>query len=288
MKRFENIYLVGSGRVAGECLKELHGRKVDVTYIEDTSERFSFTRKLCERCGIGVFRMDKRELKEFLLAADKETLIFSVHNSYLFPSEVVEKENLTILNLHIAYLPKYRGMNAATWAIFYGEPDTGATWHEVGSGIDNGRIIVQRKVPVLEDETAMQLMVRCFQAGIELFRENLDAFLEKSYRAFLPAEGDTKLYLAKELPNDGILDLDWGFDKAYAFLRSMDYSGTNLMPLPKIGYEGKLYEIAKYKKEKAGFDGDIGEKIDGPAKGEMYEDILKLKWGGVYLGLLAA
>lgn len=275
MEKFKRVYLVGNGRVADDCLKELSNRKVKVTYIEVFPEKFSFTKKLCERCGIDFRHIEKKEFKDFLMKIDEETLIISAHNSYIFPKDVVEKRNITIINLHIAYLPKYRGMNPPTWAIYNGESYAGATWHEVGSGIDDGGIIIQKKVPVLEDDTAMKLMLRCFQEGINLFKENLDSFLEKSYHVTLPEEPNTKLYLSRELPNDGFIDLKWGFEKTYAFLRSMDYSGANLMPLPKIEFNGKIFNITRYQKE-------VIPNIEKDK--EVYvnfndNDVLKLNWG---------
>ena len=128
MKKFEKIYLVGNGRVADDCLKEFYKRKVNVTYIEIFREKFSFTQKLCERLQMEFLHIDKNNVKKFLLGIDSDALIISAHNSYIFPSEVVRKKNITIINLHIAYLPQYRGMNPSTWAIFNTESYAGATY----------------------------------------------------------------------------------------------------------------------------------------------------------------
>lgn len=249
MKRFEKIFLIGNGRVADDCLRELHMRGIDVNYIGIGNEKFPFTEKLCKRCGIEFCHVEKKDAKEFLLGLSEKSLIISAHNSYIFPAEVVEKENVKIINLHIAYLPEYRGMNPPTWAIFDQAAYAGASWHEVDAGIDSGGIIVQEKVPVLNDDTAMSLMLRCFQTGVRLFKENLDRFLSGNYKTIIPDGGKSKLYLAKELPNGGIMDLEWEFEKAYAFLRSMDYRGANLMPFPRVEKNGKKYEIIRYQKE---------------------------------------
>lgn len=249
MERFEKIFLIGNGRIADDCLRELHRRDIDVNYIGIGNEKFPFTEKLCERCGIKFCCIEKKDAKKFLLGITKKSLIISAHNSYIFPAEVVEKENMKIINLHIAYLPEYRGMNPSTWAIYDQAAYAGASWHEVDTDIDSGGIIVREKVPVLEDDTAMSLMLRCFQTGVKLFKENLDQFLSGDYELFIPNKDKSRLYLAKELPNEGIMDLGWDFEKAYAFLRSMDYSGANLMPFPRIEKDGKRYEIIRYQKE---------------------------------------
>lgn len=274
---FEKIYLIGNGRVADDCLRIMAKRSIPVEFIEIFAEKFSFTGKLCGRLEIPFQHIEKKNIKDFLLDLSGKTLIISVHNSYIFPKEVCKKDNLTIINLHIAYLPEYRGMNPSTWAIYNQEEYAGVTWHTVSSKIDNGGIIVQSKVGIEYDDTAMKLMLRCFKRGIELFEENLDSILDENYSTFRPDNPNTHLYLSKDLPNDGVMDGTWDFDKTYAFLRSMDYSGANLMQLPRVKHEGKLYEITKYQKIEKSV-----EEADGSQRVEFWQDDnLNISWGGI-------
>ena len=270
---FEKIYLIGNGRVADDCLRILAKKDIPIEFIEIFREKFSFSEKLCERLKVPFQHIEKDEVRDFLLSLKEDTLVISAHNSYIFPREICEKDNITIINLHIAYLPEYRGMNPSTWAIYNQEKYAGVTWHTVSASIDNGGIIVQRKVGIESDDTAMKLMLRCFAHGIKLFEENIDSFLEKTYTTFVPDNPDTHLYLAKDLPNDGMLDESWDYDKTYAFLRAMDYSGSNLMRLPRVAHDGKIYEITRYGKFN---DGDYGQRIE-----KWENDELIMKWGGI-------
>lgn len=245
---FEKIYLVGNGRVADDCLRVLSERKIPVSYIQVEGERFAFTEKLCGRLEIPFLRYERSTIKDFLMGIHEKTLIFSVHNSYLFPKAVIEKDNFTILNMHIALLPLYRGMNAPTWEIYDQQEFAGVTWHEVAAGIDTGRIIDQKKFLIKSDDTAMEVLQKSFKTGVELFKKHLDEFIENNYQTRMAEGENSRLYLGKELPNDGYMDLRWDFDKIYAFLRSMDYSGSNIMPLPKVIDGSNKYEITQYKK----------------------------------------
>ena len=273
---FSKVYLIGNGRVADECLKIINQRNIPVEYIELDEEKFSFTKKLCDRLGIKFSHYSKNDIEDLLSNIQKKVLIISAHNSYLFPAKVCDNKNLTIINLHIAYLPEYRGMNPSTWAIYNQSEYAGVTWHLIDSKIDNGAIIVQRKIPIDCDDTAIKLMLRCFKEGINLFEENFDAFINQSLSTFVPNKSNTRVYYKNELPNDGYLNEKWGFEKTYAFLRSMDYSGTNLMRLPRIILEGKTYEILKYKKI---IVGDLkSNRID-----KWDNNIIELCWGGYSL-----
>ena len=268
--------MVGNGRIADDCLRVLAERKIPVIYIQVEEEKFGFTEKLCERLGIPFLHIGRAMMKSFLIDIQEEVLIFSVHNGYLFPKEVVDKKNLTILNMHIAPLPFYRGMNAPTWEIYDQQDFAGVTWHEVVASIDAGRIIDQRTFAIELDDTAMKVLQKSFQTGVELFKEHLDEFLDGSYRTRPPECEKTRLYLGKELPNDGYLDLSWDFEKAYAFLRSMDYSGSNIMPLPRLKSENKEYEILKYRKNIT-----KGTAMKMPPVVELIENNLNITWGGI-------
>ena len=270
---FDKIYLVGNGRIADDCLRILNRKDVSVTYIEVYNEPFSFTKKLCERLGIPFLHIEKKEMKCFLTGISEKTLILSVHNSYIFPSEAINKANLTILNMHIAPLPKYRGMNAPTWEIYEQEESAGVTWHEIAARIDSGRIIDQKVFPIGSDDTAMIVLQLSFHAGVELFEKNLDDFLNKTYKTRTAGDESTKLYLKKDLPNDGYLDVNWDFKKTYAFLRSMDYSGANLMRLPRVKKANKTYEITKY--VKAANEEDVKARTE-----QWLDDRLVLSWNG--------
>ncbi len=74
-----------------------------------------------------------------------------------------------IINLHPSLLPKFPGRAAWSQALEAGESVTGCTVHLVDSGIDTGRIIAQREVPILPDDSAEALHERIQQAERELY-----------------------------------------------------------------------------------------------------------------------
>lgn len=67
---------------------------------------------------------------------------------------------LRVLNIHPALLPAFPGLAAWRQALAYGAKVTGCTVHFVDEGIDSGPILVQRCVPVLDDDTAESLHAR--------------------------------------------------------------------------------------------------------------------------------
>jgi phosphoribosylglycinamide formyltransferase-1 len=65
-----------------------------------------------------------------------------------------------IMNIHPALLPAFPGMESWKQALDYGAKITGCTVHFVDAGTDTGPIIVQKSVPVMEDDTPQTLHAR--------------------------------------------------------------------------------------------------------------------------------
>jgi len=65
-----------------------------------------------------------------------------------------------VLNIHPALLPAFPGIHAWRQALDYGAKVAGCTVHFVDAGTDTGPIIVQKTVPVLEDDTPETLHAR--------------------------------------------------------------------------------------------------------------------------------
>lgn len=65
-----------------------------------------------------------------------------------------------ILNIHPSLLPDFPGLDAIGQALKAGVSETGITVHYVDSGMDTGPIIMQKAVPVLEEDTNESLAER--------------------------------------------------------------------------------------------------------------------------------
>jgi phosphoribosylglycinamide formyltransferase-1 len=68
-----------------------------------------------------------------------------------------------ILNVHPSLLPAFPGLDAQAQALEYGAKVAGCTVHFVDEAVDHGAIVVQRAVPVLEDDTPERLSARILE-----------------------------------------------------------------------------------------------------------------------------
>jgi phosphoribosylglycinamide formyltransferase 1 len=65
-----------------------------------------------------------------------------------------------ILNIHPSLLPAFPGLEAQRQALEYGVRVSGATVHFVTADLDNGPIVLQAAVPLLDDDTVETLSAR--------------------------------------------------------------------------------------------------------------------------------
>jgi phosphoribosylglycinamide formyltransferase-1 len=68
-----------------------------------------------------------------------------------------------ILNVHPALLPAFPGLDAQAQALEFGVKVAGCTVHFVDEQMDHGAIILQRVVPVLDDDTPETLSARILE-----------------------------------------------------------------------------------------------------------------------------
>ena len=79
-----------------------------------------------------------------------------------------------IINIHPSLLPKYKGLNTHQRAIQNKEKYSGCTVHYVNSKLDDGKIILQKKVRIFKNDTAKSLSKRILKQEHILYRKSID------------------------------------------------------------------------------------------------------------------
>lgn len=87
-----------------------------------------------------------------------------------------------IVNIHPSLLPSFPGLRAWQQALDYGVHVTGCTVHFVDEGVDTGPIILQRVVPVLDDDTPETLHARIQEQEHIAYPEALDLLAQGRLR----------------------------------------------------------------------------------------------------------
>ncbi len=119
--------------------------------------------------GIPVLQPEKLRDEAFLeeLKALKPDLQIVVAFRML-PEVVWALPPLGTFNLHAALLPQYRGAAPINWAIINGDKETGITTFFLDEQIDTGRIILQERTPIAEEDCAEDIHDKLMIQGAEL------------------------------------------------------------------------------------------------------------------------
>ncbi len=110
---------------------------------------------------------------EFLaqLRAARPDFLFSFYYRHMLGSEILAMPARGAYNMHGSLLPKYRGRVPVNWAVLNGETETGATLHAMTVKPDAGAIVDAEAVPILPDDTAVEVFRKvCVAAEISLNR----------------------------------------------------------------------------------------------------------------------
>ena len=96
-------------------------------------------------------------------AALREALVCLAGYMRLLSPEFIRAFPDRILNIHPSLLPAFPGLDGQKQAFDYGVKVSGCTVHFVDEHLDHGPIILQKTVPVLDDDDAHSLAARILE-----------------------------------------------------------------------------------------------------------------------------
>lgn len=96
----------------------------------------------------------------------------------MLPEIVWDMPRLGTFNLHASLLPQYRGAAPINWAIMNGETETGATTFFLTHEIDTGKIILQQKLSIGNDDNVGKVYTELMQMGAKLAVKTVELILE--------------------------------------------------------------------------------------------------------------
>ena len=118
------------------------------------------------------------ELDKALRAANVD-LICCAGFMRLLTTGFVDSWRDRIINIHPSLLPKYKGLHTHKRAIEAGDTEAGCSVHYLRPEMDEGPVIVQRRVPIRPDDTPDTLAARVLAEEHIAYPQALDMVLKK-------------------------------------------------------------------------------------------------------------
>jgi phosphoribosylglycinamide formyltransferase-1 len=100
----------------------------------------------------------------------------------IFSREMLDAFPNAILNIHPSLLPSFPGLHPHQQALDHGVKVSGVTVHLVTADLDAGPIVVQRIVPILDDDTADTLAARILIEEHKAYPEAIATILAGGWR----------------------------------------------------------------------------------------------------------
>ncbi len=104
-------------------------------------------------------------------------LIIVAAYGLILPREVLAIPPRGCVNAHASLLPRHRGAAPIAAAILAGDAQTGVTLMQIDEGLDTGPILMQRAIPIADDDTTGTLTAKLAHLAAEVMLEALPRLL---------------------------------------------------------------------------------------------------------------
>ena len=131
--------------------------------------------------GLAVLQPASVNAPEFIEALrrqEPDVIVVVAFGQFLSP-QMLAIPRLFCVNLHASLLPKYRGAAPINWVIIRGERETGVTTMKMDAGMDTGDILLARKIPIRDSDSAQTLHDALMVEGASLLLETIDSLEQK-------------------------------------------------------------------------------------------------------------
>ncbi len=213
-----------------KCFKEI----ILITYnCKENSKLIDFAKniKIPVYCGnLNLYIEKVRNINpDFLL---------SIYYRDIISPDVLSIIKIKSINLHPSLLPKHKGTFSAPWAIIGGDKFTGITYHEMIASVDEGPIVLQKKMKIESNDTAYSLYNKLVDLGIRSFNEMYKKVIINVYNG-RKQKGEGS-YHYRKIPYEGKINLKWNLSFIDRFIRAMYFPPHKGAVLQ---YNGEEYEF---------------------------------------------
>jgi methionyl-tRNA formyltransferase len=195
-----------------------------------------------------------------LMQSFNPDLCMMAYVTLFVPQPVLDAPKLGTFQYHPSLLPLHRGPSSINWPIAMGRKETGLSIFWPDEGLDEGPILLQKKVEIGPDETLGDVYFKkLFPIGVEAMMEALD--LVKAGKAPKVAQDHSKATYESWFKKD-LAEIDWSkpAGEVYNLIRA-----TN--PAPGAWTKFKGAEVQIFDSAKTSGSGKPGEVLAVDDKG---------------------
>ena len=185
------VLVSGGGTNLQEIIDNIENKRLNCKIEYIIADRDCYSLERGRKYNIKSVLLDKKEYGNKLsneinkVLENKVDLIVLAGYLSIIDKDFISNWNNKIINIHPSLLPKYGGkgmygMNVHEAVIANKEKKSGCTVHFVDVDIDTGKILLQRKVDVSNNETPESLQKKVLKEEHELLIEAIEKVISDS------------------------------------------------------------------------------------------------------------
>lgn len=179
----------------------------------------------------------------FELASNYDCDLFvSMSFNQIFKSRIINLPRYKAINCHAGKLPFYRGRNILNWALINDENEFGITVHYIDEGIDTGDIILQRTLPITDDDNYNSLLEVAYIECATILYDAIKIIQKGNFNPIKQNEiHPVGFYCGVRGVGDEIVNWDLTSREIFNFIRALCKPG----PLATTFKNGEIIKINK-------------------------------------------
>lgn len=224
---------------------------------------------LAEAHHLPVFQPPKLRTLDVLeqLQAWQPDLIVVAAYGKILPATILTLPPYGCINVHASLLPKYRGAAPIQWAIAYGETETGITIMRISERLDAGDILLQKAIPIADNDTGGTLHDKLAVLGAQALRESL-TLLKQGKLIAQPQNEAEATYAPLIKKEDG--RIDWSKEAVTIERRIRAF---NPWPSAYTTLHGQLFKIFVAQVVEMGEKGEASQPFPGTVTAVTMESL---------------
>ena len=150
--------------------------RYSVKYIVNRFKPSKMLSHVLGQHGVSIIRLQhsiNNPISLNTIKAYEPDLLVSIAGNEIFRAPLINLAPKGCINLHTALLPKYRGLFPTFWVLKNHEIETGVSVFLVDDGIDNGPILVQKRIHIT-NQTLEDLIIESKRIGMEAVAEAIE------------------------------------------------------------------------------------------------------------------
>lgn len=239
---------MGTSDFAADSLKALFNAqheicgvftRVDKPAGRKMSLKGSPVKQLAEQLGLDIYQpktLRKDEALDLVKWLSPE-LIVVVAYGMILPQTILDIPSKGAVNLHASLLPRHRGASPINATIIYGDEFGGVTTMYMSAELDAGDVILQKKIPVGDTETAGELYERLKSIGASLLCETVER-ISAGNAPRIPQDAVSVTFCGLINKEMGLIDWSQPAVKVSRLIR-----GMNPWPGAYTFFEGRILKI---------------------------------------------